>query len=254
MEYKDYYIILGVQRNADSAAIKRALRTLARQLHPDMNPGNSEAERHFKEVNEAYNVLNDEERRELYDRLGAQWQKGQHAGGFDWSSYFDLQDREQEAGPNYRTTSNAEEQADGGQRSGGGFFDSLLNNVPYTRRQRPRVEVYESAAPSYQINEQDLPIEISLEEAFWGTSRTVQQGGARLEISIPKGVKNGSKVRVSAPTGDLLLVVTIKAHPTFIADEANLRTTLTVDLYSALLGREVRVPTLEGTLGAGYPG
>jgi len=251
MEYKDYYAILGVSRNADNAAVKRAFRALARQLHPDVNPGNSEAEQRFKEVNEAYAVLGDDEKRQMYDRLGGQWSNPQQTSSFDWATYFDEQGAEESRGNGrrYRTTSRREEMpadAPGSDSAFSDFFQQLFNTGPRTPK-RPRVEVYESG-PTYRSGEQTLPIEISLEEAFWGATRTVQQGSTRFEVALPKGVRNGSRVRVAAPTGDLLLVVSIKAHATFTLDEANLRTALTVDLYSALLGGEVHVPTLEGTL------
>lgn len=251
MEYKDYYAILGVPRNADSGTIKRAFRGLARQLHPDVNPGNGEAERRFKEVTEAYDVLGDEEKRQLYDRLGSQWQNGRGAAGFDWSSYFDEQGREEERGSRrrYRTTADQEEMpadSPGAENSFSDFFQQLFNERP-TNRKEPRVRVYETG-PGHASPEQTIPMEISLEEAFWGATRTVQQGGSRFDVTIPKGVQNGSKVRVSSAAGSLLLVVNIKPHPTFTPDEANLRIALAVDLYTALLGGEVHVPTLEGNL------
>lgn len=251
MEYKDYYAILGVPRSADSGAIKRAFRGLARQLHPDVNPGNHEAERRFKEVSEAYDVLGDEEKRQVYDRLGAQWSNAQRTGGFDWSSYFDEQETDESRGRNrrYRTTSRREEppaDAAGTESGFSDFFQQLFNQKPASPK-GPRVRVYETG-PGYPSGEQTLPIEISLEEAFWGATRILQQGGARFEVTLPKGVQTGSKVRVSTAAGDLLLVVSIKAHPIFTPDEANLRTTLAVDLYAALLGGEVHVPTLEGNL------
>ncbi len=256
MEYQDYYAILGLRRDADSAAIKRAFRTLARQLHPDINPGNREAERRFKEVSEAYDVLGDEEKRQMYDRLGSQWQSGRGAGGFDWSSYFDEQSGEktERNGRRYRTASRREEPLPDAAAAEGAFsdfFQQLFNDRP-ANPQGPRVKVYESG-PSQRSTEQSLPIEISLEEAFWGATRILQQGGARFEVALPKGVKNGAQVRVSTGAGDLLLVVKIKSHAIFAPDEANLRTTLTVDLYSALLGGEVYVPTLEGTLALVIP-
>ena len=256
MEYKDYYAILGVPRSADNGAIKRAFRGLARQLHPDVNPGNSEAELRFKEVTEAYDVLGDEEKRQLYDRLGSQWQNGRGAGGFDWSTYFDEQGAEESRGSNrrYRTTFHREEppaDAAGTESGFSDFFQQLFSERP-ANRQGPRVRVYETG-PSYSSPEQTLPIEISLEEAFWGATRTMQQGGARFEVALPKGVRTGSKVRVSTGAGDLLLVVNIRAHPTFTPDEANLRITLPVDLYAALLGGEVHVPTLEGNLALVIP-
>ena len=256
MEYKDYYAILGVPRDADGGTIKRAFRGLDRQLHPDVNSGNSEAERRFKEVNEAYEVLGDEEKRQLYDRMGSQWQNGRGAGGFDWSTYFDEQTGDENRGSNqrYQTTSHREEppaDAPGGESGFSDFFQQLFNERP-ANRQGPRVRVYETST-NYSGPEQTLPIEISLEEAFWGATRTVQQGGSRFEVTIPKGVQTGSKVRVSTAAGNLLLVVNIKAHPTFTPDEANLRIIMAVDLYAALLGGEVHVPTLEGNLALMIP-
>lgn len=254
MEYIDYYAILGVARDADSLTIKRAFRMLARQLHPDLNPGNSEAERRFKEVNEAYDVLGDEEKRRMYDRLGAQWQRGQRAGGFDWSAYFhQWDDDETTEGRTYRTASRREEmppEAPDEESPFSDFFQQLFNAGP--RPKGPRVSVYETTTGP-RGGEQSLPVEITLEEAFQGTQRTMQQGNARFEVAIPKGVKNGSRVRVSTPNGDLILVVQIKAHSTFALDDFNLRTRLDVDLYTALLGGEIRVPTLEGALALVIP-
>lgn len=258
MEYKDYYAILGVSRNADSTAIKRAFRSLARQLHPDVNPGNSEAERRFKEVNEAHAVLGDDEKRQMYDRLGGQWQNTQRPGGFDWSTYFDEEAEESRRNKRqYRTTTGREEvpaDAAGAEGAFSDFFHHLFNAGPRTSRPRSgsRVEIHESS-PVQRGGEQMLPVEISLEEAFRGTTRIVQQGEARFEVSIPRGVKNGSKVRVTTPMGDLLFVVSLKAHTVFTPEEANLRIALYIDLYTALLGGEVNVPTLEGQLALVVP-
>jgi len=255
MDYKDYYAILGVAHNADQGAIKRSFRALARQLHPDVNPGNGEAERRFKEVNEAYAVLGDEENRRMYDRLGAQWRSAPRTAGFDWSTYFNERVRDDDHRGNRRQrTSHREEpplDRPGEESAFSDFFQQIFN-TGQRRPKRPRGKVYKNASGHWG-EERTVPVEISLEEAFWGAFRTVQQGGARFEVSIPKGVKNGSKVRVSTPSGDLILVVSIKAHPTLRIDESNLRTTLNVDLYTALLGGEVQVPTLEGLLVLAIP-
>jgi len=254
MEYIDYYAVLGVARDADSLTIKRAFRVLARQLHPDLNPGNSEAERRFKEVNEAYDVLGDEEKRRMYDRLGAQWPRGQRSGGFDWSSYFQQwDDDETNDRRTYRTTSRREEtppDAPDEESPFSDFFQQLFNAGP--RAKGPRVSVYETTTGP-RGGEQTLPIEITLEEAFQGTQRTMQQGGSRFEVFIPKGVTHGSRVRIVTPAGEMILAVQIKPHSLFALEEHNLRTKLPVDLYTALLGGEARVPTLEGTLALVIP-
>lgn len=254
MEYKDYYAILGVPRNADNGTIKRAFRGLARQLHPDINPGNQEAEQRFKEVNEAYAVLGNDEKRQVYDRLGGEW-RGGRGGGFDWSTYFDAQEEPtREPSRGYTTTGQprpGDSDLPGSDSAFSDFFQQMFNmGGPQPRG--PRVRVYESSGPA-QNRDAPLPIEISLEEAFQGALRTVQQGGARFDVSIPRGVKNGDRMRVAAPGGEMVLEVRIKPHAHLAVEEAHLRTVVTVGLYTALLGGEVRVHTLEGALALAIP-
>lgn len=248
MEYKDYYKILGVERNANKDEIKRAYRKLALKTHPDRNPGNSKAEEHFKEINEAYQVLSDPEKRSRYDQLGesySQWQQGgAPAGGFNWDDWF--------------TTSPSGNVRVGGLEDILGtefseffrrvFGDTPGGGVPSSRRASPQRN-RRTAAPSYQQE-----IVISLTEAYQGTTRRIEVDGRRLEVKIPPGAKTGTKVRVAnaIPTGnagqkgDLYLVIQVAEDPRFDVKGNDLHTDVAIDLYTAVLGGEVTVQTLAG--------
>ncbi|NOX63621.1 MAG: DnaJ domain-containing protein [Chloroflexi bacterium] len=259
MEYKDYYKILGVPKNADEKTIKQAYRKLARTLHPDVNPGDPEAERKFKEVNEAYTVLSDPEKRKMYDRFGAQWEQYQRAGMSPDAAGAG-------AGPSgaYTRTITPEEFEEIFGRGFGGFytspdmggvggdfsefFDALFGGGFGARRaQRARQP---RRGRNIEAN-----VEISLEEAFRGATRLFQKDdGQRIEVKIPRGADTGSRVRVSGqgapgvnggPPGDLYLNITVRPHPIFRREGDNLRVKIPVDLYTAILGGEVQVPTLE---------
>jgi curved DNA-binding protein len=250
MEYKDYYKILGVERNADEKEIKKAFRKLAQQYHPDKNPGNAEAERKFKEFNEAYTVLSDAEKRSQYDRFGAQWEQYARSGGrpedFNWGGGNGNQTR--------TMTPEEFEQMFGG--SGfSSFFESLfgsgLGGGARTGQQtrtrggggfgfEPRPE-FQNAAPT------EVPVKITLEEAFRGATRMLESGpGTRFEVNIPRGVKTGSKVRVSGVGGqDIVLKVDVLPHAQFTRDNDDLRVQAPVELYTAVLGGEAQIPTLD---------
>lgn len=245
MEYKDYYKILGIDKNASEKEIKNAYRRLARKLHPDVNPEKKSQEQ-FKQVNEAYEVLSDPDKRKKYDTLGANWQQYeqyQRAGGqgpFQWGG----------GGAQYRTINSEDLNEIFGDL--GGFSDFFRNfGFGEATRARPR-----------RGQDIEQPIEITLEEAYRGTVRIVQKDGRRLEIKIPAGVKTGSKIRYAGEgyasstggsAGDLLLRVQIAPHPTFERDGDDLRCEIPVDLYTALLGGEVNVPTLKGSLALKIP-
>lgn len=238
MEYKDYYKVLGIGRDASAEDIKKAYRKLALQYHPDRNPGDKTAEDKFKEVNEANQVLSDPEKRAKYDQLGSaytQWERGGQPGGFDWGQW---------ASRGAGRTEYADPADVFGGRMGGfsDFFEQIFGGgftQTATRQARQR------AAPAYE-----QPITISLEEAFRGGTRLLQLEGKRLEVKIPPGAQTGTRIRMAgaANGADLYLVVDVSANPHFTREGDNLRTEVTVDLATAAAGGEVRVPTLEGEL------
>ncbi|MFN8595956.1 MAG: J domain-containing protein [Anaerolineae bacterium] len=247
MDYKDYYQILGVPRTATQDEIKKAYRKLARQYHPDNNPGDKKSEAKFKELNEANEVLSDPDKRQKYDRLGAQWQQyermGGQPGGFDWNQW---------------TTTDQVDLNDlfGGN---GGFSDFFTRIFGGVGEGQPGGNTRARSATRGPTRGRDIeqPIEINLRDAYSGTTLSLQKDGQKLEVKVPAGVKTGSKIRMAgqgypgtrgATSGDLYLVVTVKADPQFERDGDNLKTEVKTDLYTAVLGGEVTVPTLTGDL------
>jgi curved DNA-binding protein len=276
MNYKDYYSTLGVGKNATTDEIKKAYRKLARKYHPDVNPNDKTAEEKFKDINEAYEVLSDEEKRGKYDRFGAEWQqyeRGGQADDFDWQQWGARPSGA--GGTGYRTMSQEEfEQmfGGGGARSTGGrsaggfsdFFDFMFGGSarrtggfsgPYAE------DIYGGSQAMRQSLDMEHPVQITLEEALSGTSRMLQyENGRRVEAKIPPGVKTGSKVRLSGQggrtdgmSGDLYLTVEVLPHPLFERDGDDLKTTIDVDLFKALLGGKVPVQALDKTVNLTIP-
>lgn len=257
MEYKDYYQILGVPRDATEADIKKAYRRLARKYHPDMNPGDKAAEERFKEINEAYEVLSDPEKRRRYDELGSRWkefEQWQRAGGdaaswpFGWAPG-GAWAGQPGGGFQYRTVTPEELQEIFGESPFSDFFSFFFGGMPTGARTRRTTARRAARAPSLE-----QPVEITLEEAYRGTQRVIQLQEAdgrvrRLEVKIPPGVDNGSRVHIAAGDGgaDLYLVIHISPHPHFERKGDDLYLQLPLDLYTAILGGEVDVPTLKGT-------
>ena len=256
MEYKDYYKTLGIERNATEKDIKKAYRRLARKHHPDVNPGDKASEEHFKEINEANEVLTDPEKRRKYDELGSNWQQwertGQDPRNFDWSQYFSGAQQQQRGGPQARAEYvDLNDLLGGGGGAGGApdFFESLFGGM---RQGRGGAQGRRRQMAGQDIEQ---PVEITLEEAAQGTARVMQLDSRRIEIKIPAGVDTGSRVRIAgegAPgmgggqKGDLYLVVSVLPHATFRREGNDLRCEAPLDLYTAMLGGEVRVPTLTG--------
>jgi len=243
MQYKDYYEILGVPKDADEKAIKSAYRKLARKFHPDVAENKAEAEAKFKEINEAYEVLSDKEKRRKYDELGADWQHYQQQGGrgdFDWSRYQAGQ------GAQYRQYS-AEDLQDlfgGGASPFSDFFSFVFGGQAQQAEARP-----------LRGGDIEHPVTVMLAEAYSGTSRRLRrEGGPTIEVKIPAGVETGSRVRVKGQgepgrrgrAGDLWLVIEVEDDPRFEREADDLRTELAVPLYTAVLGGNVMVPLVEG--------
>ncbi len=239
MDYRDYYNVLGVERNAGEAEIKKAYRKLARQYHPDINPGNATAEAKFKEINEAYEVLSDKEKREKYDRFGRDWQRYQSAGA-GAGGWGDM---------------------NGGGGSGpfsGGdfsdFFETLFGGGSVGGRP--------AGGAGFRMDGQPVEheVDITLDEAFSGTQRTLQfsnpNGSPRtITVKVPAGVDTGSRVRMvgeggpgmgGGKRGDLFLIVNVLPNDRYTRRGDDLETSVPADLYTLLLGGSVRVPILGG--------
>lgn len=254
VEYKDYYKILGVPKDAPEKDIKTAYRRLARKLHPDVNPNDKSAAERFKEVNEAYEVLSDADKRKKYDTLGTNWnqyEQYQRAGGqgpFTWGAGA--------PGGGGRTTYRTvtpEEMQDlfGGMGGAGGFSDFFRTffgggyETPGTR-----------GGVNLRGRDIEQPVQITLEEAYHGTKRLLNKEGKKIEVDIKPGVRTGSRVRLggqgmegmgSAPAGDLFLNIEVLPDPRFERNGDDLYSQVPVDLFTTVLGGEVRVPTLKGT-------
>lgn len=256
MEYKDYYKVLGVAKNASVDDIKKAFRKLARKYHPDVNPGDKRSEEKFKEINEAYEVLSDAEKRRKYDTLGPNWQDQ-----FGFSSAAGRRSSNFRGSPlNYDSSSGFSD-----------FFEALFGR-PTTATRRTGEDI-------------EQRVEVTLQEAYAGGLRTfniqsteacpicrgtrvvagkscVNCGGLgmiahskRIQVKIPAGVDNGSKIRVAGegqpgsgggPRGDLYLVISVKPDQLYERKGDDLYVDIDVDLIAAILGGEVPVPTPDG--------
>lgn len=246
-QFKDYYAALGVAPDADAQTIKQTYRKLARQYHPDVNPGDKQAEERFKAINEAYQVLGDEERRRKYDDLRRQyqqWQQQDRRAPFDWGQW------QAQPGETAYTRSVAPEDLEdlfGAESPFSDFFSSVFGaGATADRTPRPR--------PGRDL---EVLAELTLEEAYHGTLRAITVGERHIEARIPPGVASGSRVRLSGqgspgiaggPPGDLYLVVQIVPHPAFERENDDLTTTVPVDVFTAAAGGEARVHTLDGAV------
>jgi len=254
MDFKDYYEILGVSPTAEKKVIQQTFRKLARKYHPDLNPGNKEAEEKFKTINEANQVLSDVEKRKKYDELRAQYQQWQQAGGrqqdYDWQNW----SAQPGKGPNVQYA-NAEDLEDlfGSASPYSDFFTSIFGQAGKRSRGKNR-----TASPSPRRGRDvEYEVDLTLEEAFQGAERLLEIDGRRIQASIPPGVRTGSRVRLAGQgepgrnnglAGDLYLAVHILPNEIFEREGDNLHMDVPVDIFTAIAGGEIQIATLERSL------
>jgi curved DNA-binding protein len=230
----DYYKVLGVGRNATANEIKSAYRKLARKLHPDLNPNDKDAKRKFQEINEANEVLSDPEKRKKYDQYGENWK---HAEEFKNAGQY----QEQPSGAGGQTFTWSQ-----GEGEFSDFFESLFGDLGGRARGRQVV---------YRGEDYTAELYLDLIDAFETHQRTLTVNGKKIRITIPAGIENdqtikiaghGGKGRNGGPAGDLYITFKIAGHPKFKRSGNNLYTTVDLDLYTAVLGGEITVDTLNG--------
>ncbi|GAA0413998.1 DnaJ C-terminal domain-containing protein [Cocleimonas flava] len=233
MQYKDYYKILGVDRDIDHAELKKSYRKLARKYHPDVST-EANAEERFKEVNEAYEVLGDETKRAQYDNLGADWQNGQSFnpppgwdGGFDFNQFT----------------------GGGGGHSTGGFSDFFESMFGGGFQQGAHQQRYQQRAkPANEV----MKLYVDLEDVYAGNNKRVRlPNGSSVEVKIPKGIEEGKKIRLSGKAstgGDLHLQIAFNKHPVFKREDKDIYLDLPIAPWEAALGTSANIKTLSGEL------
>lgn len=240
---RDYYDILGVNRSADEKEIKQAYRKLAKQYHPDTNPDNPGAADKFKEINEAYEVLSDSDKRAQYDRFGPNFRQYQNMGGnpYGGGAGFDPSDN-----------------------PFGDLFESLFNNSGGRGRRGSGGVRFDYGPFNTDMNGRDIEhtVTITLHEAYQGTTRLITKEGRRVSVNIPAGAATGTKVRLAGEgtpgqgtgrPGDLYLIVDVQSDGQFERDGDDLYVDVPVDAFTAMLGGSVEVPTMERPLKVKIP-
>ncbi len=252
MEFKDYYKILGVDKNATQEEIKRAYRKLAMKYHPDRNPGDKSAEEKFKEITEANEVLSDPEKRKKYDTLGANWKQYQHAGG-GFDDFFSQFGSAQSGGGRTYTFSGDLGDLFGNLGGFSDFFESFFGSRGRQQESRFRSHDFGQNAASGIDLVADL--NISLEEAFNGGERIINVDDKKVKIKINPGTKDGQKLRLkglgrsrtqNGQPGDLYLNIHILQHPFYEIKDSDLYYNLDIDVYTAVLGGKEYIRTLDG--------
>jgi curved DNA-binding protein len=234
MEYVDYYKILGIDRSATAKDIKSAYRKLARKFHPDLNPNDADAKRKFQQINEANEVLSDPEKRKKYDQYGKDWQHAEQfenarqqqrrpsgAGGFDFSGSYSAGDFSD-------------------------FFESMFGGGGAASRGRQM---------RFRGEDFNAEIQIDLTDAYKTHKKTLSVNGKSIRITIPAGIEHGQTIKIAGhggpginggPNGDLYITFSVGNHPVFKRLGDNLYATVDLDLYTAVLGGEVNIDTLDG--------
>lgn len=263
MDFKDYYACLGVSPDADDKTIKKAYQKLAKKYHPDVNPGDKAAEEKFKEATEAYQAISDPEKRRKYDELRQDYQQWKARGGrgdYNWDRW----QTNPGGGGGYTYTMSPEDFAEmfGGSGRAGGFdfggegfsdfFSTLFGGLGGAGR---GFAGGSSAARPRAGQDLEVEVQVTLEESYFGTTRVVRTGDKQIEAKIPKGVRTGSKVRLSGQggpgisggtAGNLYLIITVSPHSHFVREGDDLKSEIPVDFYRAVLGGEVNIRTFSG--------
>ncbi|MFL9833550.1 DnaJ C-terminal domain-containing protein [Chryseobacterium terrae] len=245
MAYIDYYKILGVDKSATQDDIKKAYRKQARKLHPDLNPNDKEAERQFKELNEANEVLSNPENRAKYDKYGENWKHGEEY------EKAQQQQRQQYQGGNYSGGFSGADFGDGEDFSD--FFQSMFGGAGggFGRSSRG------SASGKFKGQDVQAELNLNLKDAAKTHQQTFDINGKKVRITIPAGVYDGQQIKLKGhgnpgvnggPSGDLYITFNISPDPNFERVGDDLKTKVTIDLYTAVLGGEVTVNTLDGNV------
>jgi curved DNA-binding protein len=234
MNFVDYYKLLGIDKTASSKDVKSAYRKLARKYHPDLNPNDKDAKKKFQEINEANEVLSDPEKRKKYDQYGKDWQH---------SEQFEKQGQYQQQYQNSDRTSYAGSQSEGDFSD---FFESLFGratNTGYRRQVKYRGEDF------------NAELQLDLIDAYKTHKQTLTINNKKIRITIPAGIENGQIIKIAGhggkginggPDGDLYITFSIANHPDFKRSGNDLFTTVDLDLYTAVLGGEKTIDTLNG--------
>lgn len=252
MEYKDYYKVLGVDKNASQEDIKKAYRKLAVKYHPDKNVGDKQAEEQFKLINEANEVLSDPEKRKKYDQLGENWKQYENQPGGGWSSYGGGGGQ----GRQYQYEGDFSDIFGSGGSGFSDFFEAFFGRGAGSGGRRSQRET------QYKGQDFEAEVGITLEEAHHGTVRVIQVGDEKLRITIKPGVDDGQLLRVKGKggqgsnekyRGDLYVRIKILPHTVFSRKGDDLYAKQNIDLYTAVLGGEVMVNTISGTIKVTIP-
>lgn len=232
MDYIDYYKILEIDKSATDSDIKKAYRRLARKYHPDLSPNDKNAEKKFKEINEANAVLSNPENKKKYDKYGKDWK---HADEFEKSGY----------NPNQQQSSGRRQQSSDFSGDFSDFFESMYGNAGGGRYSQAK----------YRGQDLNAELQLSLKEVYETRKQTLTVNNKSIRITIPAGVENGQIIKIpghgapganGGPNGDLYITFSISDNPDFKRDGRNLYTNFDLDLYTAVLGGELLVNTFDG--------